>query len=189
MNPLLRRILALDAILFLMIIDQLCKWWVIEMYFRPRMFSVDGASADFFTWLVTIPQEQFPFVRFEVTSFFNMVMVWNHGVSFGMFAADSHAGVYFLIGMALILSSVFFFWMWKAKSLWQIIPCILVIAGALSNVWDRVRFGAVADFFDFHAFGIHYPAFNIADSCIVLGVILLIIDTLFIEPRRAKVTS
>lgn len=189
MNPILRRAIAFDAIAFLILIDQICKWWVIEMYFRPRSFAVDGASAGFFDWLFTIPQEQFPFVRFEITSFFNMVMVWNHGVSFGMFAADDHTGVIFLIGMALLLSGVFFVWMWKATSWWQIIPCVLVIGGALSNVWDRVRFGAVADFFDFHIAGWHYPAFNIADSCIVLGVILLMFDTLFLEPRRTRINT
>lgn len=56
-----------------------------------------------------------------------------------------------------------------------------IIGGAIGNVIDRFRFGAVADFFDFHIAGWHYPAFNIADSAIVLGVAYLLIDILFLD--------
>jgi signal peptidase II len=74
----------------------------------------------------------------------------------------------------------------RAIRLTTLIPLAMIIAGAISNVWDRVRFGAVADFLDFHYQDIHYPAFNIADCCIVLGVIALAIDGLFLDPRSPK---
>lgn len=61
---------------------------------------------------------------------------------------------------------------------------VIVIAGALGNVWDRLRFGGVIDFLDFHINDWHYPAFNIADSCIVVGVGLILIHNIFIEPKK-----
>jgi signal peptidase II len=62
----------------------------------------------------------------------------------------------------------------------------MVIGGAVGNVIDRFRFGAVADFFDFHVAGWHYPAFNIADCGITVGIALLVIDGVFLEPKRSK---
>jgi signal peptidase II len=186
---LIKRILACDLIVFFIGIDQLFKWWAIELYFRPQIYGKEAESLSFFDWLSPEAQDRFPFVRFEITSFFNMVMVWNEGVSFGMLATGHDFMPYVLIGFAILLSSIFFVWMWRSTHWIQILSLSLVIAGALSNVWDRVRFGAVADFYDFHAFGFHYPAFNIADSCIVIGVAVLALDTLWCEPRRIKLMN
>lgn len=173
----------------LMAIDQLSKWWIIEIFFRPRVFSADGVSQSFTDWLGTFGQNQFPPAVFEVTGFFNLVMVWNKGVSFGMFATNHDWMPLILGGSALLLCVVLITWMTRAKYLTTLIPLAMIIAGAVSNVWDRARFGAVADFLDFHIQGVHYPAFNIADCCIVVGVIALAIDGLFIEPKRVKKDS
>lgn len=173
-----RGLIGLLIILVLAYLDQLSKWYVIEMYFRPRDFYAQGASLDFITWLTTLSQERFPFYQSEVTSFFNLVMVWNKGVSFGMFASTHAFMPYALIVMALALTTLFVVWMWRSTSLLASIPLAMVISGALSNVWDRARFGAVADFLDVHIGDLHWPAFNIADSCIVLGVAGLALHTL-----------
>lgn len=170
----------------LIIADQVSKWWVIEAFFRPRNFDATEAALDFWPWLVTLGQTQMPPIRIEVTSFFDLVMAWNTGVSFSMFASDHDFMPYVLSAIALTLASVFGVWFWRTTVLFTALPLALIIAGALSNVWDRVRFKAVADFLYFHIGQYGWPAFNIADSCIVLGVALLAFDSLFLEPKRHK---
>jgi signal peptidase II len=159
---------------------------VIERYFRLRSFEADGASMDFIPWLVTTGQQPLPPMRYEITPFFDLVMAWNTGVSFSMFASDHALMPLALGGVALILCTIFAVWMFTTKAFMTALPLVLIIAGALSNVWDRVRFGAVADFLYFHVGAYGWPAFNIADSCIVLGVALLAWDSLFLEPKRRK---
>lgn len=174
------------VIIALIVADQLSKWWVLEKIVRLSSFDADGKSVDFLPWLVTLGQAQLPPFRSEVTSFFDIVMAWNTGVSFSMFASDNQMMVYVLIGVALILSSVFMIWLMRTTLLITALPLAMIIAGALSNVWDRVRFGAVADFLYFHVGEYGWPAFNLADSCIVAGVAILAFDGLFLEPRRAR---
>ncbi len=178
MSKTTRLLIGLFIIVALAFLDQWSKWYVIEMYFRPRDFYADGASLDFWTWLTSLPQERFPPYQSEITSYFNLVMVWNKGVSFGMFASTHSFMPYALMAMALGLTTFFIIWMWRSTSLLAALPLAMVISGALSNVWDRARFGAVADFLDFHVAGYHWPAFNVADSCIVLGVAGLALHTL-----------
>jgi signal peptidase II len=125
---------------------------------------------------------QMPVKQFvEVTPFFNLRMVWNNGVSFGMFSAESDLGRYALIGFALIVIGILVVWLKQAQTRLLGWAVGLVIGGAVGNVIDRVMYGAVADFFDFHALGYHFFTFNIADVAISLGVALLIYDTLFMS--------
>ena len=116
-----------------------------------------------------------------VLPFFNLVLVWNKGVSFGLFNQDSDYGPLLLSALSLIITIAFIIWFLKSQSTLQKIGITLVICGALGNIIDRLRFGAVVDFLDFHAFGTHWPAFNVADSAICVGVFLLIIYGLFFE--------
>ncbi len=114
----------------------------------------------------------------QVTGFFNLVLVWNRGVSFGMFQAGGEHGRWLLVGMAVLVSAVLLVWLRREQRLLPRLAIWLILAGALGNVVDRVRFGAVIDFLDFHAFGYHWPAFNVADSAIVVGAVLLVGDSL-----------
>lgn len=173
-------------IVLLAFADQLSKWWVMEVFYKPRVFEADGASIPFLEWFTTFGQQQFPPVSIEITSFFNLVMVWNKGVSFGMFASAHDIMPYVLSGVALIMSVILAVWMRRATHLSTLIPLAMIISGAIANVWDRLRFGAVADFLDFHYQDIHYPAFNIADCCIVVGVLLLAFDGVILERCREK---
>jgi len=161
----------------LIFIDQLSKWAVTELLLRP---ASGGNSYGFIDWALDAPMP-LSFSSIEITSFFNLVMVWNKGVSFGMFQASEQMGVWLLSGFAVIVSIGFFIWMLRSHSKLQKWALALVIAGAIGNVIDRLRFGGVIDFLDFHAFGWHYPAFNIADSLIVIGVIMLLFHNLFLE--------
>jgi signal peptidase II len=180
----LSRAAALALIPALAFADQVSKWYVIEKFFRPRSFDAHEAERGFLTWLAQLPQQQFPFFSHPVTPYFNLVMVWNKGVSFGMFA-NSHAYMpYALMLMALAMSGFFLVWLLRAPGFFPMAALAAIISGALSNAWDRVRFGAVADFLDFHLGDRHWPAFNIADSCIVIGVAGLALHTLFFERKR-----
>ncbi|HLT00626.1 MAG TPA: signal peptidase II [Geminicoccaceae bacterium] len=118
-----------------------------------------------------------------LTPFFNLVVVWNRGVSFGMFDSTSPLGPWVLSGLALAVVVLLLVWLRRVDHVLTATGLGLIIGGALGNVIDRVRFGAVLDFLDFHAFGWHWPAFNVADSAISVGAVLLLVDGLLM-PRR-----
>ncbi len=119
-----------------------------------------------------------------VLPFFNLVLVWNRGVSFGMFSDNGTYGALVLIVMSLIIIGFLIAWLTRIEDKFLSTAVFVIIAGALGNVIDRVRFGAVIDFLDFHAFDWHYPAFNIADSAIVLGIAFILFDSIVLEPKR-----
>jgi len=119
-----------------------------------------------------------------VTSFFNLVLVFNPGASFSFLADAGGWQRWFFIVLALAISA----WlvvMIRQHARERLMPAALalVLGGALGNVIDRVRFGAVVDFLDFHVAGWHFPAFNVADSAISVGVILLIWQQLTHKPQ------
>ena len=113
----------------------------------------------------------------ELTPFFNLVLVWNKGVSFGLFASQNQPVVLTVISAIIVI--ILLIWMIKNESKLIAIALGLVIGGAVGNSIDRLRFGAVTDFLDFHLGTYHWPAFNIADSCIFIGVVLLCISSMF----------
>lgn len=116
--------------------------------------------------------------------FFNLTMVWNTGVSFGMFSSNSDVVRIILVLIAIIISSLLFHWFTKEHNRFMAYVVGLIIGGALSNALDRIIYGAVADFFDFHIAGLHWPAFNVADSCIFIGVVLLCMEQFFSEKKK-----
>ena len=126
-----------------------------------------------------------PGERRVLTGFFNLVLVFNKGAAFS-FLADAPGWqtpllVVFSLAAAVIVSVLLF------RSPPQPMFCAglaLILGGALGNVIDRLRFGQVVDFLDFHAFGWHWPAFNAADSAITVGAALLILEGFFHEKRR-----
>ncbi len=109
----------------------------------------------------------------DVLPFFKLEMVWNQGNSFGMFSDSGEMRKYLLIGMALAITALMVGWMWRAQTRLLTTALAFVIGGAIGNVIDRFRWGAVADFFYFHHGEWFWPAFNIADSAIFIGVVLL----------------
>src|SRR6185369_9688901 len=112
----------------------------------------------------------------EVLPFFNLVTVWNYGISFGLFTSGSVV----FVGLALAIVVALLVWLRSVTAPLIAVALGLVIGGAIGNVIDRLRFGAVFDFLDFHVAGWHWPAFNVADSAICVGVFLLCIDALFL---------
>ena len=123
--------------------------------------------------------------RIEVTGFFNIVEVWNRGVSFGLLANDSAWTPHLLSALALAIATVLLFWLRKAENRLLALALGIVIGGAVGNVIDRIIWGSVFDFLDFHIGGYHWPAFNVADSAISVGVVLILVDG-FIAKRREQ---
>jgi signal peptidase II len=117
----------------------------------------------------------------EVTSFFDLVLVWNQGVSFGLLNGAGGSSRWWLIGLAGAIAALLIAWLWRETRALPQAALWLVLAGALGNVTDRLRYGAVVDFLDFHLGGLHWPAFNVADSAIVIGAGLLLIEGLFLR--------
>ncbi len=121
-----------------------------------------------------------------VTSFFNMVRAHNSGAAFSFLAGASGWQRWFFTGLGLVAAAVII-WMIKSHP-GQRLFCFAmacVLGGALGNVIDRILYGYVVDFLDFHSHGYHFPAFNLADSAITLGAACLILDEL-LRVRRGR---
>lgn len=119
-----------------------------------------------------------------VTSFFNLVAAWNTGVSFSMFNNLGNYGVYILSGFSLMVIILLMYWLCREKSRLMQLALGFVIGGALGNVIDRVRIGAVFDFLDVHIGEHHWPAFNVADSFICIGAVLIILGNVRFTKRE-----
>ncbi len=151
---------GLSVATMIVIADRLVKWWAIGVL-TEEPFGV------------------------EILPFFNLVLVWNRGISFGMFGG----GVlppWLLGGIALAVTLALVVWLRRAETRLLAATIGLVIGGAVGNVIDRFRFGAVADFLDLHWGDYHWPAFNLADAAITVGVVILLLDALLIGHERHK---
>jgi signal peptidase II len=116
---------------------------------------------------------------------FNLSMVWNRGVSFGLFQADSDWQRYILIAVSLVISGFLAVWMMRAERRLQALSFGMIIGGAIGNVVDRFAYGAVADFLDFS--GLYFPyVFNIADAGISVGVAILLLDAFLNGDERKR---
>ena len=155
--------LALALAVFAFASDQLHKWWMIHVYDIGSKGTV------------------------EITPFLNLVMLWNPGISYGLLQQDGLWGRSVLIVFALIAVIVMIYWSAQSESACAAAALGSIIGGALGNVVDRLIYGAVADFFSFHAFGFYWYIFNIADVAIVAGVAGLLYD--FIIHGRKKVSN
>ena len=150
--------LAVPFILILIFLDQVTKWWIINYIMQP---------------IKILP----------ITPFFNIVLTWNSGISFGIFSNQGSFSVIILSTLATLIVFFLAVWLMKAENKKLIIGLICIIGGAIGNIIDRVYHGAVIDFLDFHIKNYHWPAFNVADSCIFIGATLIILDSLFPDKK------
>ena len=151
---------ALVAVL-VFVFDQLSKWWILNIVDLPARRSI------------------------EVLPFFDLSMVWNQGVSFGLFQAGTLAGRMFLIVFSLAVAGLLVKWLLEAERRLQAIFLGMIIGGALGNALDRVIYGAVVDFLDFSGLAFKW-VFNVADSAISIGVALLVFDAFFAKEDPEK---
>lgn len=135
-----------------LIVDQVSKHWLLYEYTLPLRRQV------------------------EVLPFLNLVTVWNRGVSFGMLQQLGASNAMVLVALGAGLTVMLLVWLWRTNHRFLARALGLVIGGAAGNIVDRVRFGAVFDFIDIHLYGYHWPAFNVADAAICIGVCLILLD-------------
>ena len=119
----------------------------------------------------------------EVLPVLNLVLVRNKGVSFGMLGGVAPWWALAALGVTIV--AILAAWLWRAQGRVLSLALGLVIGGALSNILDRARHGAVTDFLDFHLAAYHWPAFNLADVAVVTGTALLLLDGLRGPKRKA----
>jgi signal peptidase II len=117
----------------------------------------------------------------RITPFFNLVLTYNRGMSFGLFSdgAGLNALLFSLVAAAIV--AVLAYWLSRVESPFLAVAIGLVIGGAVGNVIDRIRLGAVVDFLDFYIGSWHWPAFNVADSAICVGVAAMLLDGLLLH--------
>jgi len=129
-----------------------------------------------------------PAARIQILPIFDLVMVWNRGVSYGLFQAGSFTATLMLAIFSLVAVVALSWWLIRCERAILGVGLGLVIGGALGNVIDRILYGAVADFFHFYAFGHDWYVFNVADAAITVGVVVLLLDA-FIRPESKSVGS
>ena len=140
--------------LVVLILDQLSKWWILEVFQLPQKGSV------------------------EILPFLNFTMVWNRGVSMGLFAAEGDLGRWVLVVITSIVTIGLIVWLVRGADKWLSLALGGMIGGAIGNIIDRSLYGAVADFIHLHAFNWSFYVFNVSDAMISLGVIFLLLDGL-----------
>jgi len=154
-----RTVTGLAAGLAVLGLDQASKFWVLEILRLPELRQV------------------------EVLPVLNLTMVWNRGVTFGLLDSPGGSSHFVLAGVALMVVAALVAWLRRADGVPMAVALGAVAGGAIGNVIDRLRFGAVVDFLHFHVGGWSWYVFNVADSAIVCGVVALVIDGLW--PRRS----
>lgn len=165
-------LLALGVIFGVVLLDQLSK--DLFLYLITGTVPLYGSA-----WEI-VPV---PYLMAHVTDFFNLVFTWNPGTSFSLFRALGESAPIVIVFATGFIIGLILYYLFVRASKYERVPLMLIVGGAIGNLIDRVRFGAVIDFLDFHIGGLHWPAFNIADICIVGGVGLYLINW-YIARRR-----
>ena len=156
-------------ILSVVILDQLTKGGLLYLLTGGAPLSGDAWSL--------VP---YPYIIKQLTSFFNIVFTWNPGASFSLFRSLGEAAPLIIVILTGVIIGALGYWIFsKDHARHEKWAYSLIIGGALGNLIDRIRFGAVIDFLDFYAYGWHWPAFNVADICICVGVALIIAGLVF----------
>ncbi|WP_137181074.1 signal peptidase II [Roseomonas sp. AR75] len=158
--------LGLTLAAVILVADQVSKWFILET------LDLDEVG-------------QIPLIAWGPFGF-DLTMVWNRGVTFGLLAGDAAWTQIALGALALVIAGFLLRWMARAENRATALALGAVVGGAIGNVIDRIRFGAVVDFLDAHAWGWHWYVFNVADAAIVLGVLTLVADALFRPSPRVK---
>jgi lipoprotein signal peptidase len=163
MTPSLRR--GILFALLLLVLDQASKWWILEGIRLPEVRNI-------------------PLVLLGPVGL-DLTMVWNRGVTFGLLSGEGSWNHLILSLLALVVAGFLLRWLARAETRLVTYALGAVVGGAVANVIDRVRFGAVVDFVDVHAWGWHWYVFNLADAAIVCGVLALVADAL-IRPETQR---
>ena len=158
----------LFIILGIVLLDQITK--SVLLYLITGSVPVAGSA-----WGIV----GYPYLMSHIFDWFNIVFTWNPGTSFSLLRAVGEGAPWIIIGATSVIIVFLFYYMLHRAGKNERLPLAFIIGGALGNLIDRIRFGAVIDFIDWHVGGYHWPAFNVADIFIVIGVCLYIISIVF----------
>ncbi|MBO7643183.1 MAG: signal peptidase II [Alphaproteobacteria bacterium] len=162
----------LTIILAIVLLDQVTKGVLIKL--------ITGGVPSFANAWELIPV---PYLMAHVTNFFNVVFTWNPGTSFSLFRALGESAPIIIVVITSFVIGFLTYYMTRRSAAYERLPLAFIIGGALGNLIDRIRFGAVVDFLDFHIGGAHWPAFNVADIFICVGVGLYILNWIIARRR------
>ena len=158
--------LGLPIAAAILVADQASKWWILEVARLPEVGHIPLLAAG--------------------PLGLDLTMVWNRGVTFGLLTGDGAWNHIILAVLAVAIAGFLLRWMVRAENRVTAVALGAVVGGAVGNVIDRVRFGAVVDFVDAHGWGWHWYVFNLADAAIVCGVLALVADALFRPKPETK---
>ena len=135
---------------------------------------------------ITVLNHLVPYERITITPFFNLVLVYNTGSGFGLCARGDEFTRWALLLLTLAVALVLLIWLARTKEILVSIALGMILGGAFGNMTDRLVRKAVVDFLDFHIHGWHWPAFNVADSSITIGVVLFFITSLLAAQGNSR---
>ena len=144
--------------------------------------ALDQASKLYLLFGYELPLKE-PLV---LAPFLELIVVWNRGISYGLFQQDSDLGRWALLAVMVAAAIGLSVWMARATSRLLAGSLGLIVGGALGNAIDRVAYGAVFDFVHFYVGSFSWYVFNVADAAIVAGVVGLVYDSLVLDKRRER---
>ena len=153
-----------------MIIKNLSKNFFINLSFILLIFLFDRISKIYVIFI----DNKFSGSEIFSSKFLNIILIWNEGIAFGLLSFNEKIFYNLLTFIILIIILIIFFMVLKSYGLKKY-SLLMILGGALGNVYDRIFYGAVPDFIDFHIGNFHWFIFNVADIFITLGVIFMII--------------
>ena len=158
-NMLKKNIFYFFFILFIFILDRVSKLWIISIFNSENNLEI------------------------KISSFINLNLIWNKGIAFGLFSYGEKFEYNLLTGLIIIISAIVFWMIIKTKGL-EKFGFLMILGGALGNIFDRLYYSAVPDFIDIYYKNFHWFVFNVADIFITVGVLMLIINEITIKNHK-----
>ena len=155
-NILKKNIFYFFFILFIFILDRVSKLWIISIFNSENNLEI------------------------KISSFINLNLIWNKGIAFGLFSYGEKFEYNLLTGLIIMIISIVFWMTIKTKGL-EKYGFLMILGGALGNIFDRLYYSAVPDFIDIYYKNFHWFVFNVADIFITVGVLMLIINEITIK--------
>ena len=164
-----------------MIFKNFGKNSLISLFFVLSIFLIDRFSK---IYVIYLDKKYFGSEIFS-SEYLNIVLTWNRGIAFGFFSFNNHDTYNILTLLILLVISVIFFMIIRSKS-FERYALLMILGGALGNVFDRIIYKGVPDFIDFHIADFHWFIFNVSDIFITNGVILMIFFEIIGKPKITK---
>jgi signal peptidase II len=158
-NMLKKNIFYFFFILFIFILDRISKLWIISIFNSENNLEI------------------------KISSFINLNLIWNKGIAFGLFSYGEKFEYNLLTGLIIMIIVIVFWMIIKTKGL-EKYGFLMILGGALGNIFDRLYYSAVPDFIDIYYKNFHWFVFNVADIFITLGVLMLIINEITIKNHK-----